>query len=115
MMAEHLVAIALAANRVKDRPWILRLVECDAVDELTLKAILNSHGLTAKWTEFEQDYPPQFPSRQGMRKRLAALGFSEKIRILEMLRDRGLALAASGLRGKTANTHSRKKVEKGEA
>ena len=37
-------------------------------------------------------------SKQGMRKRLAALSFSEKIKILEKLRDRSLALAASGLR-----------------
>jgi hypothetical protein len=33
-----------------------------------------------------------------MRKRLAALSFSEKVKILEKLRDRSLVLAASGLR-----------------
>jgi hypothetical protein len=33
-----------------------------------------------------------------MRKRLAALSFSEKVKILEMLRDRSLTLATSGLR-----------------
>jgi hypothetical protein len=32
------------------------------------------------------------------RKRLASLSFSEKIRILEKLRDRDRAIAASGLR-----------------
>jgi hypothetical protein len=32
------------------------------------------------------------------RKQMAALSFSEKIRILEKLRDRSLAIAASGLR-----------------
>ena len=37
-------------------------------------------------------------SKQEMRKRLAALSFSEKIKILEKLRDRSLILAASGLR-----------------
>ena len=37
-------------------------------------------------------------SKQEMRKRLAALSFSEKIKILEKLRDRSLALAASGRR-----------------
>jgi hypothetical protein len=37
-------------------------------------------------------------SKQEMRKRLAALSFSEKVKILEKLRDRSLALAASGLR-----------------
>ena len=32
------------------------------------------------------------------RKRLASLSFTEKIKVLEKLRDRSLALAASGLR-----------------
>jgi hypothetical protein len=36
--------------------------------------------------------------KQEMRKRLAALSFSEKVKILEKLRDRSLTLAASGLR-----------------
>jgi hypothetical protein len=34
-----------------------------------------------------------------MRKRLAALSFSEKVEILEKLRDRSLAFTAAGLRG----------------
>jgi len=37
--------------------------------------------------------------KQEMRKRLAALSFTEKIKILEKLRDRSLAIAAAGLRG----------------
>jgi hypothetical protein len=37
-------------------------------------------------------------NKQEMRKRLAALSFSEKVKILEKLRDRSLVLAASGLR-----------------
>jgi hypothetical protein len=37
-------------------------------------------------------------SKQEMRKRLAALGFTENVKILEKLRDRSVALAASGLR-----------------
>lgn len=39
-------------------------------------------------------------SKEQMRKRLASLSFSEKIKILEKLRDRSLAIAASGLRRK---------------
>jgi hypothetical protein len=39
-------------------------------------------------------------SKEPMRKRLASLSFSEKIKILEKLRDRSLAIAASGLRRK---------------
>jgi hypothetical protein len=39
-------------------------------------------------------------SKQEMRKRLASLSFSEKVQILEKLRDRSLAFAASGPRKK---------------
>ena len=42
-------------------------------------------------------------SKQEMRKRLAALSFSEKVKILEKLRDRSLVLAGSGLRRKPVN------------
>jgi hypothetical protein len=41
-------------------------------------------------------------SKPEMRKRLASLSFSEKIKLLERLRDRSLALAASGLNPKSA-------------
>lgn len=37
-------------------------------------------------------------SKKEMRKRLAALSFSEKVKILEKLRDRSLALAAARAR-----------------
>jgi hypothetical protein len=37
-------------------------------------------------------------SKPLMRKRLASLSFTEKIKILERLRDRDLAIAAAGLR-----------------
>lgn len=50
-------------------------------------------------------------SKQEMRKRLAALSFSEKVKILEKLRDRSLALAASGPRRK-AGEAARNKVGK---
>lgn len=38
--------------------------------------------------------------KQEMRKKLAALSFTEKVKILEKLRDRSLAIAAAGLRKK---------------
>jgi hypothetical protein len=41
-------------------------------------------------------------SKPKMRVRLASLSFSEKVKILEKLRDRSLALAASGLRRQAA-------------
>ena len=39
--------------------------------------------------------------KQEMRKRLSALSFTEKVKILEKLRDRELAIAAAGLRGRS--------------
>jgi hypothetical protein len=41
-------------------------------------------------------------SKPELRTKLAALSFSEKIKILEKLRDRSLAIAAAGLRRKAA-------------
>ncbi len=99
MMAEHLIAIALTTTRAKDLPWMVRLIEWDAIDELTLKSILKTHGLTGKWAEFEQKFPPCFPNRDEMRRRLAALSFTEKVKILEKLRDREQLIAAAGSRG----------------
>jgi hypothetical protein len=46
-----------------------------------------------------------------MRKRLASLSFFEKVKILEKLRDRSLALAASGLRRKAASGGSKKAIK----
>jgi len=107
MMAEHLIAIALTMNRPKDLPWMLRLAERDAIDELTLRTILRSHDLISKWPQFERDFPPQFPSKEEMRNRLASLSFSEKIEILERLRDREKAIAGSGLRRNPKQTNGR--------
>jgi hypothetical protein len=39
-------------------------------------------------------------SKPKLQARLAALSFSEKVKILEKLRDRNQQIAASGLRGK---------------
>jgi hypothetical protein len=47
-----------------------------------------------------------------MRARLASLSFSEKVKILEKLRDRDQAIAASGL-GRKAAPGTRKKPDKG--
>ena len=48
-------------------------------------------------------------NKQEMRTQLASLSFSEKIKILEKLRDRDRAIAASGLR--KAARGARKKQE----
>jgi hypothetical protein len=47
-----------------------------------------------------------------MRSKLAALSFTEKIKILEKLRDRDKAIAAAGLRRKPEAQSAKKTVEK---
>jgi len=50
-------------------------------------------------------------SKNETRRKLASLSFSEKIKILEKLRDRSLTIAASGLRRKIANNARKQKVK----
>jgi hypothetical protein len=52
-------------------------------------------------------------SKKEMRKRLAALSFSEKIKILEKLRDRSLAFAAAGPRRKAVKDSPQRGRKKG--
>ena len=54
--AEHLVAIALEAGRAKDHARILQFVEQGAVDQHRLKGIVDRHGLSGKWRQFEQRF-----------------------------------------------------------
>ena len=56
MSAEHLVAIALRTGRAKDHIRILQFVEQEAVDREKLRAILERHVLSSKWSQFEQKY-----------------------------------------------------------
>ena len=48
-------------------------------------------------------------SKQKLRTRLAAFSFTEKVKILEKLRDRDEAIAASGLRPKNVTSGDGKK------
>jgi len=56
MQAEYLVAIAFSTGRSKDHVRILQFIEQAAVDQALLNRILASHGLTAKWAQFERKY-----------------------------------------------------------
>jgi hypothetical protein len=56
MLAEHLVAIALSTGRSKDHIRILQFMEQGAADQALLHSILERHGLTAKWAQFERKY-----------------------------------------------------------
>ena len=50
-------------------------------------------------------------NKREMRRKLASLSFAEKINILEKLRDRSAAIAASGLRRKKEATSQNLKVD----
>ena len=56
MSAEHLVAIALKTGRAKDHTRILHFVEQKAVNRRKLQTILDRHGLTAKWNQFQRKF-----------------------------------------------------------
>jgi hypothetical protein len=55
---------------------------------------------TAQMDELKTLRERMIESKIAMRKRLAALSFTEKLKILEKLRERELAIAAAGLRTK---------------
>ena len=56
MRAEHLVAIALRTGRLKDHTRILQFLEQEAVDRTKLEAVIEKHGLRAKWEQFRRRY-----------------------------------------------------------
>jgi hypothetical protein len=56
MSAEHLVAIALRTGRSKDHTRVLQFLERSAVDQPKLRRIIDKHGLTEKWDQFQRRY-----------------------------------------------------------
>jgi hypothetical protein len=56
MTAEHLAAIALRTGRAKDHNRILQFLEQNTLDKARLRDILQRHGLTTKWQQFERRY-----------------------------------------------------------
>lgn len=112
MSAEHLVALALRTGRPKDHARIVQFVEqkqwtgtncgtfSNAMDSFPSGRSSRRIFWEARMTEQEMR------GKKEMRKRLAALSFTEKIKILEQLRDRSLAIAAAGLRRKARRDSS---------
>lgn len=56
MSAEHLVAIALNTGRAKDYSRTLQFLEQKAVDQKKMKEVIDRHGLSTKWIQFEQRF-----------------------------------------------------------
>ncbi len=56
MSAEHLMAIAPNTGRLKDRNRILQFIEQSVYDPAKLKDILERHGLSWRWQDFESRF-----------------------------------------------------------
>jgi hypothetical protein len=54
--AEHLAAIALEADRAKDKARVLQFLEEGALDLPRFEAILTRHGLGARWASFQRQF-----------------------------------------------------------
>lgn len=55
---EYLAAIALQTNRAKDRNRLIQLREEGDLDILKFESIVESHGLSGRWQEFQRQFPP---------------------------------------------------------
>ncbi len=64
----------------------------------------NTNGAPGEFSQARALREKLIEGKEETRKRLAAVSFSEKVRILEKLRDRSRALAASGLRRPGSST-----------
>ena len=54
--AEHLAAIALQTGRGKDKLRVLQFVESGVLNNDRLASIISRHGLSEKWTLFNQQF-----------------------------------------------------------
>jgi hypothetical protein len=95
MTGEHLVALALRTGRAKDHARL-----CSSWSRIPWTGISSTESLLAtpspkNGSSSNADFSGALMSKQKMREYLASLSFSAKIKILEQLRDRSLAIAAS--------------------
>jgi len=56
MTPEHLIAIALRAGRSKDHIRVLQFFEQGVIDPTKLLNVLERHGMSEKWKQFERKY-----------------------------------------------------------
>lgn len=54
--AEHIAAIALQTGRAKDKTRLLQFLEADALDLARFQEVVNRHGLTSEWQQFERQF-----------------------------------------------------------
>ena len=95
--AEHTAAIALSTASAKDMSRLLQFIQAAVFDSARFDDIIRRHDLTAKWHGFGE-IPMTFAwekinaDKEALRRRLAALPISEKLVLLDKLRERTLAI-----------------------
>ena len=97
---EYLAAIALQTGRAKDKARMLQFVEAGVLDATEFEQLIERHQLSGKWRNFKQHFMSGdsfrfervWDDKRKMRQRLAAAPIVEKLRMLDALRERALAL-----------------------
>ena len=54
--AEYLAAVALQTGRAKDKARLLQFIEAHALDRKKFEQLVERHGLTNKWREFQRQF-----------------------------------------------------------
>jgi len=94
--------IALQVGRAKDKARLLQFIEAGVLDPERFPAILARHQLIDAWQKFRRqfltdtpmtfDLPQILASKRAFRHTLAARDITEKLRMLDALRERALTL-----------------------
>ncbi len=56
LTAEYLAAVALQTGRAKDKARLLQFIEAHALDRKKFEQLVERHGLTNKWREFQRQF-----------------------------------------------------------
>ena len=56
LTAEFLAAVALQTGRAKDKARLLQFIEAHALDRKKFEQLVERHGLTNKWREFQRQF-----------------------------------------------------------
>ena len=54
--AEYLAAITLQTGRAKDKARLLQFIEAQVIDRKRFAELVERHGLTDKWREFQRQF-----------------------------------------------------------
>jgi len=56
LAAEYLAALALQTGRAKDKARLLQFIEAHALDRKKFEELVERHGLTDTWREFQRQF-----------------------------------------------------------